>query len=133
MEIREPMGGLFLRLRRPFRFFFSRLEVQDANGRLLGVVRQRFSWVRRIYTIEDPNGRTLAELFGPILRPWTFEIRVRGRVEGFIRKTWSGFGKEVFTVADHFQLQLGPGIDPRLRPLCLGATFLIDFVHFEHR
>jgi len=133
MEIRDLEGGLHLKLRRPFRFFFFRLEVQDAEGRLLGVVRRRFSWLRRIYTIEDPQGTTKAELFGPILKPWTFEIRMRDRVEGFIRKKWSGLGKEVLTEADDFHLQLGPGIDPRLRPLCLGATFLIDFVHFERQ
>jgi len=131
MEVCDTAGFPVLELRRPFRFYFHRLEVRDAEGRLLGVVRRRFSWIRRIYAIDDAQGSTLAELFGPILRPWTFEIRVRDRVEGYIRKKWSGLAKETFTVADNFHLELGPDIAPRLRVLCLGATFLVDFVHFE--
>lgn len=133
MEIRDPDERLVLHLRRPFRFFFHRLEVRDAQGRLLGVVRRRISWIRRVYAIDDAQGTMQAELIGPLLRPWTFEIRVRGRVVGFIRKRWSGLAKELFTAADDFQLELGPSISPRLRLLCLGATFLLEFVHFETR
>ncbi|HLV61105.1 MAG TPA: phospholipid scramblase-related protein [Fredinandcohnia sp.] len=131
MEVRDEQNRLFLRFHRPFRFVFHRLEIRDPQDRLLGAVRRRLTWIRRIYVIEDAQGRPVAELFGPIFRPWTFEIRVRGNVEGHIRKRWSGLAKEMFTRADNFQLSFGPHLDPRLRPLCLGATFLIDIVHFE--
>ena len=36
-----------------------------------------------------------------------------------------------FTNADNFSLTFGPQLDPLVRTLLLGATFLIDFVHFE--
>lgn len=131
MEIRDETDRVLLRFRRPFRFFFYRLEVRDANDRLLGAVRRRFSFVRRRYAIENAGGFELAELFGPLLKPWTFEIQVRGQPKGLIRKKWSGIGKELLTEADNFHVEFGPSLDQRLRPLCLGATFLIDFVHFE--
>lgn len=131
MEVRTEDDQLLLRFRRPFRLFFFKLEVRDANGRYLGAIRRRFTILRRRYVIEGAGGMQLAELFGPIFKPWTFEIQVRGQKQGVIRKQWSGLGKEVLTEADNFSVEFGPGLDPRLRPLCLGATFLIDYAHFE--
>lgn len=131
MEIRDEEDRPFLRFRRPFRFIFDRLEIRDPQDRLLGAVRRRLTLLRRIYVVEDSRGMSVAELYGPIMKPWTFEIRVRDRVEGHIRKLWSGLGKEMFTGADNFQVSFGPGIESRHRPLYLGATFLIDYLHFE--
>ncbi|MBC8133250.1 MAG: hypothetical protein H7X95_09750, partial [Deltaproteobacteria bacterium] len=93
--------ALVLALRRPFRFFFHRLEVTDAAGNHLGAIQRRWAWFRRIYQIEDPSGGVIAQLFGPILRPWTFQILIGGEIHGAIRKKWSGFLKESFTDADN--------------------------------
>src|SRR6185503_21160324 len=65
-------------LRRPFRFFFHRLEVTSADGTPLGAIQRRWSWLRRIYVIEDASGNVVADVFGPILRPWTFEVLIDG-------------------------------------------------------
>jgi uncharacterized protein YxjI len=131
LDLRDTDGSALLSVKRPFTFFLSEAEVLDEHLKPVGKVRQRWSFLRRRYTLEGPAGNVLAELFGPLLKPWTFEIQVGGRTQGFIRKVWAGLGKELFTKADHFTLQLGPGLDPTLRRLCLGATFLIDYVHFE--
>ena len=39
-----------LTLRRPFRFYFHRLEVRDTDGTLLGSIQRRWTWFRRKYT-----------------------------------------------------------------------------------
>lgn len=123
-------GNVLLNIHRPFRFFFHRIEVRTEQGSLLGAIQRRWSWLRRIYTIEDAQGQDVAEIFGPILKPWTFEIRTQGAVGGTIRKRWSGFGKELFTDADNFGVELG-GLQPELRALAFAATVLVDVVHFE--
>jgi uncharacterized protein YxjI len=129
--VTEPGGGaLVLRLRRPFRFFFHRLEVTRADGTPAGAVQKRWSWLRRIYDLEDARGQVVAELFGPILKPWTFEIRVRGQERGAIRKRWSGLAKEIFTDADNFGVELA-NLDPDQKVLAFAATVLVDVVHFE--
>lgn len=120
-----------LRLRRPFRFMFHELAVHDADGRLLGKVQRRWSWIRRIYTLHGPAGDEVGNLFGPVFRPWTFEIRLGDRPVGIIQKKWSGFGKELFTDADNFRVELGDIPEPELRALAFAATVLIDVVHFE--
>jgi uncharacterized protein YxjI len=120
-----------LRLRRPFRFFLHRLEVTTAAGERIGAIQRRWSWMRRIYVIEDALGQEVANLFGPILRPWTFEVRLGEQVRGTIRKRWSGLLKEAFTDADNFGVELGGLPDPQLKALAFAATVLIDVVHFE--
>ena len=121
---------VWLRLDRPFRFIFHRLEVRGPDGRLLGAIQKKWSWVRRIYHVEDAQGLVVAELFGPILKPWTFEVRVRGEIRGAIRKRWSGWGKELFTDADNFGVELA-NLAPELKVLAFAATVLVDVVHFE--
>lgn len=124
-------GGVLLVLRRPWRWVFHRLEVFTGDGQRLGAIEKRWSWVRRLYSVEGPHGERRAELYGPFLRPWTFEIRAEGRALGAIQKQWSGLGKEMFTDADNFGVGLAEIPDPRLRALVFAATALIDVVHFE--
>jgi uncharacterized protein YxjI len=124
-------GQAVLTLDRPFRFIFHRLEVSAANGQRLGAIQRRWSWLRRIYVIENAEGRVVADLFGPILRPWTFELRVNEQVLGTIAKRWSGLMKEMFTDADNFGVDIARVPDAQLRVLAFAATVLIDVVHFE--
>lgn len=126
-------GRTVLRIERPFRFYFHRAEVYDAQGRSLGVIERRFALLRRIYGVHDTSGRNALQLFGPILRPWTFKIRSEGREHGKITKKWSGLLKEGFTDADKFGVLFPAEWDVRLKALLLGAVFLIDFVHFEDK
>jgi len=121
-----------LRVVRPFRFYFYRLDVFDAQGGLLGTVQRRFSLLRRIYSVLDGSGQEVFQLFGPILHPWTFEIREGDMVHGKITKKWSGLLKESFTDADNFGITFPSGWDIKLKGLFLGAVFLIDFAHFEN-
>ncbi|MET0287106.1 MAG: phospholipid scramblase-related protein [Polyangiales bacterium] len=124
-------GLTVLALERRFRFVFHRLEVFSIDGKFLGAVQKKWSWFRRIYHIESNEGRPLAELFGPIFKPWTFEIRLGERVVGVIQKRWSGLSKEFFTDADNFGIELTDVTDSRLKLLAFAAVVLIDVVHFE--
>ena len=123
-------GQPLLLLHRPFRFIFHRLEVKTGTGQELGAIQKKWSWIRRIYHVER-GGQVVAELFGPLLRPWTFEIRQGERVLGTVQKKWSGLGKEMFTDADNFGIEMAQVQDPRLKLLAFAAVVLIDIVHFE--
>jgi uncharacterized protein YxjI len=131
IEVRDAMNQVQLVIRRPFTFFFSRIEITDAMGQRIGTVRQRFAFFARRFTIEDAHGNDVATLHGPFFKPWTFRVLVNDAEVGVIRKKWSGLGREMFTAADTFGVELGPTMTPELRPLCLAATFLVDFVYFE--
>lgn len=122
-----------LSLRRPFRFFLHRLEVSDADGRAVGALQRRWTWLRRKYVIEDAAGQEIATLFGPILKPWTFKVLLPNSTTevGLVQKKWSGMLKEMFTEADNFWVSYDDVPDPALRALLFSATVLIDIVHFE--
>jgi uncharacterized protein YxjI len=131
MRLLDTYGAVALVLERPWTWFFSELEVRDGQGRLLGTIDQRFAFFARRFSVRDASGRELAQLHGPFFRPWTFRVMQGGAEVGRITKQWSGLLREAFTDADTFGVQLGPGMDPRLRTLALAATFLIDFLYFE--
>ena len=126
-------GQVILRVIRPFRFYFHRADVVDSQGQTIGVIERRFSVLRRIYSVLDSSGKEVFQLFGPILHPWTFQIRNDGIEYGKVTKKWSGLLKEGFTDADNFGVMFSAEWDVKLKALFLGAVFLIDFVHFENK
>jgi uncharacterized protein YxjI len=133
MELKTPGGATALRLKRPWRFWLSHMEVEDDAGHVLGSIHQRFAFFARLYDVLSPSGELLATLRGPFFKPWTFHIEQNGQEVGLIQKRWSGFGKEMFTDADNFGVSFENVRDARLRTLVVAATFLLDFVHFENR
>ena len=132
MHLFSPGGSGLFKLTRPFRFYFHELDVCRSNGAPLGKVKRRFAILRRIYTVIDSNGNEIFELFGPLLHPWTFQIKKGGQELGKITKKWSGLAKESFTDADNFGIIFPAGIELSQKAVLLGAVFLIDFVHFEN-
>ncbi len=124
---------VILRVIRPFRFFFHQASIVDSQGESLGVLQKRFSLLRRKYSVFDSSGKEIFQLFGPILKPWTFIIKNNDVEYGKIIKKWSGLLKEGFTDADNFGVVFPKEWDIKLKALFLGAIFLIDFVHFENK
>ncbi len=122
-----------LTVQRPFRFYFHQANISDAQGILLGSVKRRFAIIRRKYSVYDANENEVYQLFGPLLRPWTFFIRKDDEEFGKITKKWSGLLKEGFTDADNFGVTFPAQWDAKAKALFLGAVFLIDFVHFENK
>ena len=129
----KPDNEIALGLKSPFRFYFREIAVHDASGQQLGRIERNFSILRRKYTVYDNQDQELFELFGPILHPWTFEIRKDEQTLGKITKKWSGLLKEGFTDADNFGVTFPADWSNNIKAILLGAVFLIDFVHFENK
>jgi uncharacterized protein YxjI len=120
-----------LRMHAPFRFIHREISVMEANDKLLGTVRKRFTFLHTRYDVFDTNGRAIFEIARGFVKAWTFTIRRDGRDVAVIAKRWSGLGREMFTDSDRFQLQFPEITDPAERKILLGALFLFDFTHFE--
>ena len=120
-------------IHRRFRFYFHEADIVDADGQLLGRITKRFTLLRRVYTISDASGEELFQLFGPLLKPWTFQIMQGEMEQGRITKKWSGLAKEAFSDADNFGVTFPRDWKPSAKAIFLGAVFLIDFVHFENK
>ena len=132
MHVASTDGTPFLTLQSPFRFFFHKLDVIDAEGSFLGSVEWRFAIFRRLYSVKASSGAEVFSIVGPVWRPWTFNIDAPSGQRGVITKKWSDALKEMFSDADNFGISFPAGIDTRRKSLLLGAVFLIDAVHFEN-
>jgi uncharacterized protein YxjI len=133
LTIRGDDGSVAMVIKRPFRFYFHEVEISDGDGNLLGYIKRNFAILRRKYSIIDIGGNTIADIFGPLLHPWTFNIIVKDNEVGKITKKWSGLLQEGFTDADNFGVHFPMGWTEGNKALLLGALFLIDFVHFENK
>ncbi len=133
MNLLDATGQPCLVLRRPWTWFFSELHVTDARGNLIGRIEQRFKFFGRLFDVVDAQGHAVAQIQGPVFRPWTFKVVVGGQEVGQISKKWGGLGREMFTDADTFGVQFSPAMPQDHRALVLAATFLVDFLYFEDR
>lgn len=117
---------------RSFFWFFMHLKVHDSDGRALGGIRRKFGFLKRRMVIEDTSGNIVAEVSGSVFRRYTFTIRQSGQEIGRITKRWSGLGREMFTDADTFlvELPIGHG-DDDFQALALATAFAVDLDFFE--
>lgn len=131
LHVVDAEGRPLLRGEKPFTWFFHRLELFEGNRRI-GAVQRRWSWFCRRFTVENASGTAVFEIVSPFLRIWTFELRFGDHVIGVIRKKWGGMLRELFTDADAFGVEYEdlPELEV-LRPLLVGAVFLVDFTCFE--
>jgi uncharacterized protein YxjI len=125
---------LVLRAVHPFRFFFQRLEVSAANGRLLGTIQQRWAFFSKRFDVTDASGRRLLSVSSPIWRPWTFKFERDGRELARVEKKWAGMLQEAFTDADRFRVAYeSPELNLDERNLVLVAGVFIDLQYFEQK
>ena len=117
---------------RSFFWFLSHLHVQDGAGREVGSLRRRFSILNRQFELEDSTGAMLAEIRGPLLRPNTFMVYKQGEEIGRVTKQWSGIGRETFTDADTFRVQLDTSkANQDFALIMLACALAIDLDFFE--
>ena len=121
-----------LRVHQPFRFFWQRLEVHDANGVFLGAIQQRFSFFIKRFDIEDSQGQVLMDVSSRFFRQWAFSFRRGEEQVVSIRKKWDGILTEIFTDKDSFVIEFADGeISEAERNLVLCAALFIDLRYYE--
>ena len=132
LHVLDDAGQPMLAASRSFFWFLSHLHVHDADGRPVGSLRRRFALLNRRFILEDPEGSPLAEIRGPLLRPNTFMIERQGAEIARVTKQWSGIGREMFTDADTFRVEMdSQAMDPEFAMLVLVSAFAIDLDFFE--
>ena len=118
---------------RSFFWYLSHLHVQDGSGREVGSVRRRLTILNRQFEFEDSQGEVQDEMRGPLLRPNTFIVYKHGAEIGRVTKQWSGIGREAFTDADTFLVQMDTSsADRDFALLMLASALAIDLDFFEH-
>jgi uncharacterized protein YxjI len=130
IDIKTPTGEKILTVKRGVSIFLSTVEVLDEKGTLVGKFKQKFFSIGGKFEVLDANERSLCMLKGK-WTSWEFKFVSSDNKEfATVSKKWSGFGKEFFTSADNYVLQIGKEVPENhsLRVLILAAVMCIDFV-----
>jgi uncharacterized protein YxjI len=117
----------FLEIRRGFSFLSPRVSVVDGQGKVLGHLKSKlFSWGIN-FRILDVAEQEIASVKGD-WKGWNFQLlAASGDILGTITKKWAGLGKELFTSADNYVVDLsGSANKTASRKMLLAAALAID-------
>jgi uncharacterized protein YxjI len=129
VQIRLPNGEPVVRIKRGVSIWLSRVEVTDSDNRLIGTFKQKLFSFGGKFDLLDSNDNVTCQLKGNLIG-WNFRF-IRDEIQlAHVSKQWSGLGKEFFTSADNYVLEINQqvGEDMELRKLILAAVMCIDMV-----
>ncbi|WP_431242736.1 phospholipid scramblase-related protein [Flavobacterium sp. P21] len=129
IEISTASGEKLITVRRGIAIFRSTVEVLDEKDRLVGTFKQKFFSIGGRFEILDKNEKPVATLQGK-WTGWDFKFSHENNQLAQVSKKWAGIGKEFFTSADNYVLQIENTVvaESPLRQLILGAVMCIDMV-----
>ena len=128
IEIKGLSGKKILKVKKGFSFFLSKIQVFDENDNLVGIFKQRLSF-KSNFDMLDKRENLVCKLKGNFIG-WNFKFLKGDNEVGLVTKKWSGIGKEMFTSADNYILEIKDKVekDSPLRLLILAAVICIDMV-----
>ncbi|GLB53193.1 RNAse [Neptunitalea chrysea] len=127
--VKIPNGKNILRVERGTTFWRSKVKVYDEHNQYVGFFKQQLFSFGGKFTIYDPTEKPVCTLKGK-WTSWEFSF-LRGEEKiANVSKKWAGLGKELFTTADNYMLEIFPTVKPedRVRELILAAVLCIDMV-----
>lgn len=127
--ITDADGDVLVNVKRGTTFFRSVVRVEDTDGDVLGYFKQKFFSIGPSFTILNAQEKEVCYLKGK-WHGWDFRF-MAGDVElAHISKKWAGIGKELFTSADNYILEISASVpsDSPIRALILSAVMTIDLV-----
>jgi len=129
LDIKTPSGQKVITIKRGVAIFLSTVEVLDENDKIIGYFKQKFFSIGGKFDVLDANNNVLCTLQGK-WTSWDFKF-MQGNVElAHVSKKWAGIGKELFTTADNYILEIKPTVPPHspVRQMILAAVMCIDMV-----
>lgn len=130
IEIKIPNGKTLIHVKRNISLFLSKVEVFDEANTLLGMFKQKLFSIGGKFDVLSPVGEVVCTLNGK-WTGWDFRFMAAGELElAHVSKQWSGIGKEFFTSADNYILEISEDLDADsdIRKLIFAAVMCIDMV-----
>ncbi len=129
IEIRTPNGEKVLTVKRGVSIFLSKVAVCDEHGRVVGYFKQKLFSIGGKFDVLNAQEEVVCTLKGK-WTSWDFRF-LRGEQElAHVTKKWAGLGKELFTSADNYMLEIRDHVpaEDNTRLLILAAVMCIDMV-----
>ena len=129
IKVTNPERQQLVRITRGTTFIRSRVTVLDGKDQIVGGFKQKLMSIGGKFDVLDENDQILCSLKGN-WTGWDFRFIVGDNEFAHVTKKWSGLGKEFFTSADNYVLQISDSVPPdnRVRMLILAAVLCIDMV-----
>lgn len=129
LDIDAADGTQLLTVKRGISVFLSQVDVLDENEERLGGFKQKLFSIGGKFDVMGPSDQVLCSLKGK-WTSWDFRFLAGTEELARVTKKWSGLGKELFTSADNYMLEISDRVpaDNPLRQLILASVFCIDLV-----
>ena len=126
-------GKRIIKVKKGLSLILSKIEVFDENDKLIGLFKQKlFPNLYPKFEMFDEKENLVSMLKGNLIG-WNFEFLKDENTIAIVTKKWSGIGKEMFTSADNYILEIKDAVDKAdpLRLLIFAAVICIDMVFKE--
>ena len=129
VQITTTEGKPLLSVKRGISVFRSDVEVLDDKNQLVGKFSQKFWSVGGKFELFDKNDKPLCTLQGK-WTGWDFKFTKDNQELAHVSKKWAGIGKEFFTSADNYVLEINNSVaeESPVRMMILAAVVCIDMV-----
>jgi uncharacterized protein YxjI len=106
LEIKNSDDQLEASISRGWTFFMSKITVKNAQGNIIGTIKQKFKLFKPTFKIFNPSEVLIAEINGD-WKAWNFKIIDDSNNQiGTISKKWAGAMQEIFTSADKYYVNI---------------------------
>lgn len=129
VELTTPSGEPVVSVKRGVSLFLSSVDVLDELDQRIGGFKQKFFSLGGAFRVLGPNDEELCALKGK-WTSWEFRFLAGDRELARVTKKWAGLGRELFTSADNYVLQISEDVPPDnpIRQLIMAAVMCIDMV-----
>jgi len=129
IQIRTPDGNPIVRVTRGISLLLSKVKVLDEQDQVIGGFKQKLFSIGGSFNVLDENDNPVCMLKGK-WTGWDFKFMAGETELAHVTKKWSGIGKEMFTSADNYVLEISDSVpaDNSTRQLILAAVMCIDMV-----
>ena len=129
IRIKTPDGKQLIRINRGVSLFLSHVKVFDENDQVIGGFKQKFFSLGGAFKVLDVNDNPICMLQGK-WTGWDFKFMDGENQLARVTKKWAGLGKELFTSADNYVLEIAESVpaDHPGRQMILAAVMCIDMV-----
>ncbi|APZ90815.1 phospholipid scramblase-related protein [Fuerstiella marisgermanici] len=129
VDIRTVSGEPILSVRRGVSVFLSTVDVLDEEDDRIGGFKQKLFSLGGAFRVLGADDQELCMLKGK-WTGWDFRFMAGETELARVTKKWAGLGKEFFTSADNYVLEISSEVPPDnpVRQLILAAVMCIDMV-----
>jgi uncharacterized protein YxjI len=114
-------------------FWRSQVMVEVEGGKQVGYFVSKWFSLGGGFWLHDNAGTKVAEVKGD-WKGWNFKLLdIGGKEMGLITKKWAGFGRELFTSADNYMIDINPALasSTAIKALLIAACLSIDTIYKE--